>query len=124
MKNIKNYFSEKYSSSEYMEVSPCIFMVGKNYVTSISFEQEPEFEEGSNAATISQFPMENILDKFLVYISDFYPRLNTEKSKTCYVEFASSDMDDIKKLCIIIGKHVYIKDHVQDGEVYSLLMVE
>lgn len=124
MKNIKNFEAEKYSSSEYKEVEPGVFIIGNIYVTSLSFEQEPEFEEGSNASDISQFPMEDVLDKFFVYISDFYPKLNSEESEICYAEFACSDMGDIKRLRTIIGKHVYIKNHLQDGEAFSMLMIE
>ena len=51
-----------------------------------------------------------MLDEFFCHVSDFYEELNTTDSETCYLEFAAPDLDDVKKLRSIIGKHVYNKD--------------
>lgn len=116
MKNIKNYNADKYSagSSEYKQAADGVFKKINGdetlFVTSLIFEQEPELGEGENAEEISQYPLEDILDKFYCYITDFYDDLNVKKSNTCYLEFASDDMDDIVKLRQIIGKHVYNKE--------------
>lgn len=59
------------------------------YVTSLSFEQEPEYEEGESAEEISQYPLEDILDKFYCHITDFYEKLNVSGSRICYLEFAA-----------------------------------
>ena len=83
---------------------------GELYVTSLTFEQEPEFDEGENATDISQYPLENILDKFLVHISDFYDDMNTADSKICYQEFAGLNLKSTQDLRGIIGKHVYNKE--------------
>ncbi len=80
------------------------------YVTSFIFEQEPEFGEGKSPLDISQFPLEDILDHFGVYVSDFYYDLNGSSQKECYQEFGSSKIDNLKELRKIIGKHVYVKD--------------
>lgn len=80
------------------------------YVTTLSFVQEPEFGEGTNAAEISQYPLEALLDDFLCYVSDFYPELNTADSQVCYQEFACPDIENIRNLRSIIGKHVYDKN--------------
>ena len=93
-------------------------------MTSVSFEQEPEFEEGDSSKNISQYPLEDILDKFFVYVSDFYPALNDGKSNECYLEFSSDDIEDIKKVREILGKHVYNKDVIQNGDTYSVLVIE
>ena len=77
-------------------------------------------EEGSHAAEISQYPLEDILDEFLCHISDFYEDLNTEQSQVCVQEFASPDLEDIRKLRTIIGKHVFNKEI--DG--YIKLVIE
>lgn len=79
------------------------------YVTTLSFVQEPELGEGDSADNISQYPLEDILDKFYCYVSDFYKELNKISSQTCYLEFVSKDVEDVKKLRTIIGKHVYNK---------------
>ena len=102
MKNIKNYNAKKYEEGKYTKVEEGIHKIFDDwnyedlYVTSLTFEQEPELEEGENASYISQYPLEDILDKYYVYISDFYDDLNKPTSKTCYQEFASPRLDDIK----------------------------
>lgn len=125
MKNIKNYNAKKYEEEKYTKVEEGIYKILDDwnhkdlYVTSLSFEQEPELEEGEDASYISQYPLEDILDKYLVYISDFYEDLNKEDSKTCYQEFASSNLDDIKGLREIINKHVYNKE--EDGKIKLII---
>lgn len=114
MKQIENYSANKYDSAIYSKIENGIYEVQDDgeslYVTSLSFIQEPEFDEGTNASTISQYPLEDILDKFFCHISDFYKLLNTAESQTCYQEFASPDLKDIKNLRSLIGKHVYNKE--------------
>ncbi len=137
MKNIQNYDAEKYikigllsvfKKSAYKKLEDGIYEHKEDdeilYVTSLSFEQEPEYEEGEFADDISQYPLEDILDKFLCHISDFYEDFNVAGSKTCYLEFAAMDIEDIRELRTIIGKHVYNKDVEEDGEIYSELVIE
>ena len=62
MKNIQNYKAEKYASCEYQEVEQDIYQMEDEdgddlFVTSLSFEQEPEYKEGPNAG------VENLGDK-------------------------------------------------------------
>ena len=112
MKNIKNYHAEKYDTEQYkLEEEGIYKYISENlYVTSLMFEQEPEYDEGDNASFISQYPLEDILDKFNCFVSDFYDELNVESSTTCYQEFASSNIEDIRNLRSIVGKHVYNKN--------------
>lgn len=123
MKEIKNYTAPKYNNNDYSKIEDNIYAIEgeeKLYVTSLSFVQEVELEEGENASEISQYPLEDILDEFYCHISDFYENLNTEDSLTCYLEFASPDLEDVEKLRSIIGKHVYNKEI--DG--YVKLIIE
>lgn len=126
MIKINNYNAEKYNNAVYTQVEEGIYKITDNftyddmYVTSLSFEQEPELGEGTDASMISQYPLEDILDKFNVNVSDFYDDLNTSDSKICYQEFAGFNVDDVKKLRSIIGKHVYNKE--EDG--YIKLIIE
>lgn len=124
MKDIRFYNAPKYKSSNYKASEKYIFYNGEEYVTSLSFVQEPDFGEGSLAYNISQYPLEDILDKFGVYISDFYPELNTDKSHTCYLEFASDSKKNIEKLMTVVGKHVYNREVIQDSESFVDLVVE
>lgn len=127
-KYIKTGFSSLFKKCGYKKIEDGIYEYKKGnetlYVTSLSFVQEPEFEEGDSAADISQYPLEDILDKFYCHISDFYENLNVSESKTCYLEFAAMDLDDIKKLRSIIGKHVYNQEYEKDGKTYVKLAIE
>ncbi|SDY58748.1 hypothetical protein [Lachnobacterium bovis] len=116
MKEIRNYDAFKYHDNpQYIKIEDGIYKKDDDYVTSLSFVQEPEFEEGINASDISQFPLEDILDRYFCFISDFYESINVESSTICYLEFAARELDDIRSLREIIGKHVYNKE-VKHGE--------
>ena len=124
MKQIENYKANKYSSDMYSEIENEVYEVKEDgeslYVTSLSFVQEPEYNEGANSSDISQYPLEDVLDKFYCHISDFYEELNSVDSQKCYQEFASPDLEDISNLRSIIGKHVYNKE----SEGYIKLIIE
>lgn len=138
MKNISDYKADKYPKggiagllkrSKYKCVEDGIYKTEDRgqtlYVTSLTFVQEPEYEEGENASMISQYPLEDILDKYLCHISDFYEDLNVENSQECFIEFASFDLGNIKELREIIGKHVYNKATTgEDGREYIKLIIE
>lgn len=109
MKKIENYQASKYNGSNYTTIENDIYLFKKRYVTSLSFVQEPKFDEGDNSNNISQYPLEDILNEFSVYVSDFYEEINNKKNEECILEFASSNLENIKKLRTIIGKHVYNK---------------
>lgn len=149
MKNILNYKAKKYENrAKYSFIEEGIYLF-KNmydsiengmyvygnmkssqvepdyYVTTLSFEQESEFGEGISPKLISQYPLEDILDEFLVHISDFYEEVNNKSDVVCYLEFASPDIKNIKKIREIIGKHVYNKEYDgEDGQVYVKLIIE
>lgn len=116
--------SPKYSSSEYERVSAGIYKYKNRYVTSLSFQQEPDLGEGKNAADISQYPLEDILDQFAVYVSDFHKDLNSSDSKTCVLEFAGFSIEDIQKLRQLIGKHVYNREKNENGQTFIELVIE
>lgn len=109
MKNIENFESEKYTVSSYTEVEPGVYQCSIGYVTSLCFEQEPELGEGYSSTEISQYPLEDILDRFNVFVSDFYKDLNENDSSVCRLEFCGSAVKNIKQLRSIIGKHVFNK---------------
>lgn len=123
MKQIENYQAEKYQTSSYEEVEVGIYQTKDEggeliYVTSLSFVQEPDLGEGSGE-DISQYPLEDVLDEFYCYISDFYTDKNTADTEKNYLEFASPDLEDIQKLRSIIGKHVY---NVEEAEGVRLVI--
>ena len=126
MKDISVYLPKKYQESGYIQVSENIYktyddsMKEDCYVTSLSFVQEPEFDEGSSPSDISQYPLEDILDKFCVAVNDFYESENSESDSLCYLEFQGADIEHIKSLLSIVGKHVYNKEE----EGYVKLIIE
>ncbi len=91
------------------------------YVTSLMFEPEPEFNENKPSdKIISQYPLEDILDKFSCWCKDFYEEENASDLNNSYQEFASDNIENIRNLRTIIGKHVYNKE--EDG--YVKLIIE
>ena len=134
MKNIKNYNAEKYSKkglfkkSDYKEIEKGIYekVNGKDkvIVTSLSFVQETKLDEGKDSSDISQYPLEDVLDKFSCHVSDFYEELNSKATDTCYLEFGASKIDNIKKLRTIIGKHVYNSEEKQGDKTVVKLVIE
>ena len=110
MTDIKGFNSPKYANDDaYVNMGNGVYSHDCKYCTSLSFVQEPQLGEGTSANDISQYPMEDILERFLVYVSDFYPALNTADSKQCVLEFSSPNKADLLALRTIIGKHVYNK---------------
>ena len=124
MKNIVSYIDVKYSSEAYTEIEKGIYKCGDNTVTSLCFEQEPELDEGKDSTDISQYPLEDILDKYNVFVSDFYKEKNAQATQKCYLEFCGKREESIRGLRSIIGKHVYCKTIKDDGSEYIELAIE
>lgn len=119
MKNFKNYKPEKYQLPEYKEAGEGIYLAkdpygykDEVYVTSLSFEHEPGQygEENGCPQNITQIPFECILDKFSVWVTDFYYDLN---KKSEYIAECTEDDDyDIED------------EDVNGGEIYLCLKIE
>lgn len=133
MKNFKNYKAEKYSDPSYKQIEEGIYLTNNPYdsstdiyVTSFTFEQEPESygEEDGCPQYISQIPLEDILDEFFVFVTDFYEELNENSEVICYQEFGSYDIEEVRHLRTIIGKRVYAMPYEEDGEEYYKLVIE
>ena len=134
MKNFKNYTPEKYSESKFQQVEEGIYCTKDPYgisskdiyVTSLSFEMEPEryCEEDASPRNITQIPFECLLDEFSVYVTDFYDSLNEESETVCYQEYGASDLANIQKLRTIIGKSFYAvekEDSDEDDEDFEIV---
>lgn len=125
MKNIEVFNCEKYNGSDYEKVAEHIyktyddFMDEDCFVTSLQFIQEPELGEGDSPKNISQYPLEDILDKFYLVVQDFYENLNNASDEICFLEFSSPDIERIKKLLGIVNKHVYNKE---EGDFVKLVI--
>ena len=124
MKNISALKASKYSTKEYELLEDDIYRCGDVCVITLQFQQEPEMDEGTSSADISQYPLEDILDRFNVHISDFYDSENKCAKEKCRLEFASKKIENIHKLKSIIGKRVYNKIVTKDGEEFAELVIE
>lgn len=118
MKNFRVYTPEKYSTPDYIKVEENTYQQApdREYVTSLSFEQEPELGEGDSPQDISQYPLEDILEEFAVQIQDFCEDLNDASESTCYLEFGGGDVERIRKVLGLVGKHAYNKTDEDGGE--------
>jgi len=83
------------------------------YVTSFKFEPEPELNENLPKEDISQYPLEDLLEKYYCMITDDYVEENNNDPIYNYFEAGSDDIDDIRGILSIIGKHVYNKEEGQ-----------
>ena len=124
MKEIKYLEANKYQDGNYEKLDDGIYRKDNLFFVTLSFIQEPELGEGNDASYISQYPLEDILDKFGVFVSDFYEKENIKDNDVCCLEFASNDAKDIINLLTIINKHVYNKNVIIDGEESVTLIIE
>jgi hypothetical protein len=124
MKNISAFKASKYSTKDYELLEDDIYRCGGVCVITLQFQQEPEMDEGSSSADISQYPLEDILDRFNVHISDFYDSENKCAKVNCRLEFASRKIENIRNLKSIIGKRVYNKVVTKNGDDFVELVIE
>ena len=84
------------------------------FVTSLSFEMEPERygEADTSPWNITQVPFEDLLDRFGLFVTDFYEELNEASETICHQEFGSFNLDDIQALRTVIGRSFYAVPHI------------
>lgn len=133
MKNFQNFTPKKYMTSDFQKISDGIYKTKSPYdsndifVTSLTFEMEPECygEENASPSNLTQIPIEGILDEFNLFVTDFYEQLNQSSEIICYQEFGSLDLEDIKNLRTLIGKRFYAAPYTgEDGEEYYKMVIE
>lgn len=133
MKNFQNFTPKKYMTSDFQKISDGIYKTKSPYdsndifVTSLTFEMEPECygEENASPSNLTQIPIEGILDEFNLFVTDFYEQLNQSSEIICYQEFGSLDLEDIKNLRTLIGKRFYAAPYTgEDGEEYYNMVIE
>jgi hypothetical protein len=86
------------------------------YRMTISYELE---SDDSN----NQYPLEDVLDKYLLHVSDFLESENNEESNKFKLELGG-DLEDVKNAKEIIGKRVFNRDFLDEGQVRAKLIVE
>lgn len=124
LKSIKDYQAPKYATPGYEKIAEGIYRTEGQYVTSLSFQIEPDFGEGASASQLAQYPLEVILDEYNVYISDFYPELNTSTSLQVYLEFAGVNVEDIKGVLKLVNHRVICQTFAVNGEECLELLID
>lgn len=118
MKNIQLAHLDKYKDNlnyELIEGNIYKDLEENHYVFALSYELEDEED--------SQYPLEDILDKFLLHVSDFIDedRYYTETEVT--LELGGS-LDNIKEaIDAIIGKRVYNEEYDDEKGVTRVRLV-
>ena len=111
MKNIKAIVLEKYKdSTKYKEINENVYknLFDGNFRIMLSCELEKEED--------SQYPLEDILDKYYVNCADYFEEKNDGDKRTLKFELEGSlnnnedNYDNIMELYKIIGKRVYNKE--------------
>ncbi|MDQ1097621.1 MULTISPECIES: hypothetical protein [Chryseobacterium] len=119
MKNIHPILPDKYQDPIYKSVGNNIFENTEEniFVCTLNFD----LEEGDN----SQYPLEDVLEEFCLYISDFSVTDFSKQSGSMVVELAGEQEDMHRALQAIIGKRVYNTEYTgKDGRIYVKLVIE
>ena len=123
MKDIQSFVSRKYDDPVYTAQGNDVFEKDGTFFISLSFRQETSLGEGTSPKNISQYPLEDILERYSVWVSDFYEKTNGKSKDICYLEFAGAK-DAIFTLREIIGKHAYNKTVEENGVMMQILVIE
>lgn len=123
MKNISLEESAKYKNSEKYEFVENGIYKDLNdeddakYRMTISYELESD-------ESINQYPLEDVLDKYLLHVSDFYESENSAESNKYKLELGG-ELDYIRKGQEIIGKKVFNRDFIgTDKQIRVNLIIE
>lgn len=121
MKNIRSLKLHKYeNSADYKFVEGNIYKDLHDIdTTNCRLALAFELEEGED----TQYPIEDVLTKYLLYVSD---HLETEETEEGILKLElGGELDDIRMVTDIIGKRVYNKDFIgEDGQTYVDLIIE
>jgi hypothetical protein len=80
-------------------------------------------EEDLNEIADRQYPLEDILDRYLAHVSDFIQ--NELDNPVMKLELCTQGwLDEMKELIKIADKHVYNREITKDGKTYVELVIE
>jgi len=121
MKNIVLFELDKYKEKSKYELIETGVYKDLNDFDSTNCRIVLSFQLEANE---EQYPLEDLLDEFYLYISDYIKEEDVFDEKLKILEFAG-ELEDVKKLKSIIGKRVYNKLITKnDGKTYSKLEIE
>ncbi|TND08566.1 MAG: hypothetical protein FD123_2070 [Bacteroidetes bacterium] len=120
MKNIRPLDLEKYhDSTHYKLIEEGIYLdLNDSEGTNHRFPVSAELEDGEDG----QYPIEDILDKFYLHVSDFLESENRSQNQL-KLELAG-ELEDIRQAKIILGKRVCNREFIKDGKTYVDLIIE
>ncbi|WP_052467015.1 hypothetical protein [Psychroserpens damuponensis] len=123
MKNITLKKNKAYKDSERYEfIENGIYRDLKNTedtTCSMTISYELESNDSNN-----QYPLEDILDKYVIYVSDAQKSENKPNTNTYILEL-SGQLEDLKKAKEIIGKKVFNQEFLdKDGQTRVRLVIE
>ncbi|WGU68972.1 hypothetical protein QIU18_10130 [Capnocytophaga canimorsus] len=123
MKNITLLELKKYDNFLYEEVEKGVYkdlddLDETSYRIALSFE----LEEGETF----QYPLEDILDKYFLYVSDFLDDKSLKGEKHSIIKvILAGELEDIQSVKKIIGKRVFNQILTkEDGKDYEILKIE
>jgi hypothetical protein len=118
MKNIQLAQLDKYNGNpnyELIEGNIYKDIEEGHYVFALSYELEGEED--------SQYPLEDILDKFYLHVSDFIDEDSYYESRNVTLELGG-DLEDVKAaIAGIIGKRVYNEEYDDEKGVTRVRLV-
>ncbi|UUC44899.1 hypothetical protein [Flavobacterium cerinum] len=116
MKNIQFAHFTKFSDDpNYRKMGGNIYISPDLYSFGISYELEDDED--------SQYPLEDLLDKFYLYVSDFENEETFAVSRNVTIEL-SGELDDVRAATdAIIGKRVYNQEYVDSEGVTRVRLV-
>lgn len=119
MKNIRPIIPDKYRDPVYKPVGNYIFENTEEHI--FVYTLHFDLEEGED----SQYPLEDVLEEFCLYISDFFNKDFFNHSGSMVVELAGEHDDLLKSVQTITGKRVYNSEYQgKDGRIYVKLVIE
>lgn len=130
MTNIKLVTQEKYNDPTRFEkvaegiykalyTYPDSLVQTGEYITTLSFT----LEEKLNETVDRQYPLEDILDKFLAHVSEFVQ--DDPGNPVMILELCTQGWpNEMEALLGIVGKHVYNREVVRDGKTLIELVIE
>ena len=122
MKNIALEKCQKYKNTELYELVESGIYKDLNDDDEAKYRMTITYELESDDSN-NQYPLEDVLDKYYLHVSDFLESENNSESNKYKLELGG-DLDDIKKSKEIIGKRIFNRDFLDEGQVRVNLIVE
>ncbi|GHU86770.1 hypothetical protein FACS189476_00640 [Spirochaetia bacterium] len=124
MKNIKILDLAKYQNKEEYElVEKGIYKCLNPKISEFEYRIALSFELEDCDDEDGQYPMEDILENYLLYVSDFLETENDDKH--IIKNELAGDLEGVRQAALMVGKRVYNKSMKgKDGRTYVDFIVE